>query len=105
VLLGGNGSRPQCFHAQQLRRDPVALEILNAQSTFRRFSSERAEYQRVRERERLLIPGYNVELSHAVAAFHQHIQDMHQRHVDCKLCRQHVGRIKHLAKLIESAMK
>jgi len=105
LILVGNASYPRPTHAQPLQRDPVTLEILKAGTTFRRFHQERAEYQRSRDRERLCIPAYNIQLSKAVVAFHQHIQDMHHRHVDCKLCRQYVGRIKHLAKRIDSGMK
>lgn len=75
LLLSGDGSYPPPVHAQQLHLDPVALEILKAQTTFRRFYQERAEYQRLRDRERLSIPAYNIQLSRAVAVFHKHIQD------------------------------
>ena len=105
LVLAGNGLYPPAVHAQRLHVDPVTLEILKAQTTFRRFHQERAEYQRWRDRERLSIPAYNVQLSQAVAAFHRHIHDMHHRHVDCKLCRQYVSRIKELAKRIDAGMK
>ena len=105
LVLAGNGLCLPAVHAQQLHLDSVALEVLKAQTSSRRFHQERAEYQRWRDRERLAIPAYNIELSRAVVVFHQHIQDMHHRHVDCKLCRQYVGRIRKLAKRIDAGMK
>jgi hypothetical protein len=105
LILAGNASYPPAVHAQQLHLDPATLEILRAQTTFRRFHKERAEYQRSRDSARLSIPAYNIQLSTAVAVFHHHIRDMHHRHVDCKLCRQYVSRIKQLAKRIDEGMK
>ena len=105
VVLAGNGFHSQVVHAQRLQFDPVTLEILKAQTTFCKFHQDRAEYQRSRDRERLSIPAYHIQLSRAVAGFHQHIQDMHHRHVDCKLCRQYVSRIKELANRIDAGMK
>ncbi len=105
LVLAGNGLCLPAVHAQQLHLDAVTLEILKTETSFRRFHQERAEYQRWRDRERLSIPGYNIQLSHAVVVFHQHIQDMHHRHVDCKLCRQYVSRIKALTKRIDAGMK
>jgi hypothetical protein len=55
--------------------------------------------------ERQRIPAYNIELSKAVIAFHRHISDMHYQHVSCKICREHVKRIKELTKKIDQAMK
>ena len=105
LILAGNATYPPPTHGQPLQRDPVTLEILKAGTTFRRFHQERVEYQRFCERERLCIPAYNIQLSKAVVAFHHHIQDMHYRHVDCKLCRQYVSRIKQLTKRIDAGMK
>jgi hypothetical protein len=102
--LAGNASYAPAVHTQRLQFDPVTPEVLKVQSTFRRFHKDGEEYQRSRNRERLFIPTYNIQLSQAVAAFHQHIQDMHHRHVDCKLCRQYVSRIKELAKRIDACM-
>lgn len=105
VVLAGSGLYTQAAHAQRLLFDPVTLEILKVEASSRRFHQDQAEYQRSRDRERLSIPAYNIQLSRAVTAFHQHIQDMHHRHVDCRRCRQYVSQIKGLAKRIDSGMK
>ena len=97
------GSSLSIAQAIYLNRD--TLEFLKAQSALRAFETDRKEYARNRELERLKVPGYNVELSRTVAAFHSHIADMHHRHVDCTVCRGLVKQIRSFATRLDRAMK
>lgn len=99
------GWRGWALQAQTIALDSATLELLKARAAFARFEHERKEYQRQTDLERLKVPGYNVELSRAIAVFHAHIADMHHRHVDCTLCRRHVKAIKDLTRRITQAMK
>jgi len=52
-----------------------------------------------------MFPVYGNDLSKAVAEFQKQIADMHFRHVSCKICTDHVKRIRQLAKNIREVMK
>ena len=89
----------------QDRTDVGFIETLKAQAAFRAFEQERADVSQWKQQERQRIPSYNIRLSKEIAEFHHHISDMHYCQVSCKICREHVKRIKELAKKIDQAMK
>jgi hypothetical protein len=75
------------------------------QQEYAHFTQAQKEAEQGRNLERARIPGYNLELSQETQAFQNHISDMHQRQVSCKLCREHVKRIRNLSRKIEQGMK
>jgi hypothetical protein len=81
------------------------LLLMATRAEFRQFHRENQEFARSKELERTHIPQYNIDLSLTVSRFHKHIADMHQRHVTCSICREHVKKIKELAKKIDQGMK
>jgi hypothetical protein len=81
------------------------LLLMASRAEFQQFYLLKQEFARSKELERTNIPQYNIELSLAVSRFHKHIADMHQRHVSCSICREHVKKIKELAKKIDQGMK
>jgi hypothetical protein len=81
------------------------LLLMASRAEFQQFYRQKQEFARSKELERTNIPQYNIELSLAVSRFHKHIADMHQRHVSCSICREHVKKIKELAKKIDQGMK
>lgn len=89
----------------QSSRLQVQMDLLSVHESTRQFYETQAENQRYRDRERLNVPSYSSDLSKVVAAFQEHISDMHFRHVTCKTCKDQVKRIRQLAKDIEGAMK
>ena len=80
-------------------------ELLSAQSSVSQFYQTQAQLEQDRERERLNVASHGSDLSKVVAEFQKHIADMHFRHVTCKICKDHVKRIRQLAKSIEEAVK
>lgn len=90
--------------AQSITRQAEG-DLLSVQSSLNQFYQTQAQLEQYRERERLNVPGYGDDLSKVVAEFQKHIADMHFRHVTCKICKDHVKRIRQLAKSIEEAMK
>lgn len=101
-LISGNGISQM---GTRCRTDALFIEMLKVQSAFRAFEQAQVEMNQWKQQERQRIPAYNIELSKAVVEFHRHISDMHYRHVSCKICREHVKRIKELTKKIDQAMK
>jgi hypothetical protein len=89
--------------AQSLAR-PGQIDLLSVQSSVSRFYQTQAQLEQDKERERLNVPGYGSDLAKVVAEFQKHIVDMHFRHVTCEICKDHVKRIRQLAKSIEGAM-
>jgi hypothetical protein len=92
------------LRAQDLRND-ARLLVMKSQTETQAFFARQEELARSKELERTNIPQYNIDLSLAVSRFHKHIADMHQRHVSCSICREHVKKIKELAKKIDQGMK
>ncbi len=86
-------------------RDLATLLLLQAQQDALRSEQEKKEFEGQRDLERLRVPSHNYLLASAVAEFQRHISDLHHRHTSCKLCRDHVKKIKTFAKKIDSAMK
>jgi hypothetical protein len=80
-------------------------ELMRNQQEHAAFSRAQRASELERDLERLRIPEYNLRLSRETAAFQKHIADMHQRHVNCKVCRVYVKQIRHFSKKIEQAMK
>ena len=80
-------------------------DLLSVQSSVSQFYQTQAQLEQDKERERLNVPVYGGDLAKVVAEFQKHIADMHFRHVTCKVCKDHVKRIRQLAKNIEGAMK
>ena len=80
-------------------------DLLSVQSSVSQFYQTQAQLEQDKERERLNVPTYGNDLAKVVAEFQKHIADMHFRHVTCKICKDHVKRIRQLAKSIEGAMK
>ena len=101
-LMSGNGISQM---GTRCRTDALFIEMLKAQSAFREFEQTQIEMDQWKQRERQRIPAYNIELSKAVVEFHHHISDMHYQHVSCKICREHVKKIKEWTKKIDQAMK
>src|SRR5437867_6347621 len=102
ILSGFGALSPQ---AQSSMGQQTYLAVKAVESNSDRFWAEREALKRERERERIRVPSYNADLSKAIYDFHHHISDMHYRHTACKLCRQHVKKIRDLSKKIDSAMK
>jgi hypothetical protein len=75
------------------------------QQEYALFTQAQKDAEQGRNLERARIPSYNLELSQETQAFQKHISDMHQRQVGCKLCREHVKRIRNLSKKIEQGMR
>lgn len=86
-------------------RDPATLLLLQAQQDALRSDQEKREFERQRDLERVQVPSHNYFLARAVAEFQRHISDLHHRHASCKLCRDHMKKIKNFTKKIDSAMK
>ena len=81
------------------------LLLMASRAEFQQVYRQKQEFARSKELERTNIPQYNIDLSLTVSCFHKHISDMHQRHVTCLICREHVKKIKELAKKIDQGMK
>jgi hypothetical protein len=81
------------------------LFLMKSQAETRAFYRHKEDLVRSKELERVQIPQYNVDLSLTLSRFHKHIADMHHRHVTCSICREHVKKIKQLAKKIDQGMK
>ena len=81
------------------------LLLMASHAEIQRFYHQKQEFAHSKELERTHIPQYNIELSLAVSRFHEHIADMHQRHVTCSICREQVKQIRNLAKKIDQGMK
>ena len=97
-------SCPGNLQAQDLRNDTRFL-LMKSHAESQAFFARQEELVHSKELERINIPQYNIDLSLAVNRFHKHIADMHQRHVTCSICREHVKKIKELAKKIDQGMK
>lgn len=94
----------QRTEAQSIARQSQ-IDLLSVQSSVSQFYQTQAELEQYKERECLNVPGYGNDLSKVVAEFQKHIADMHFRHVTCRICKDHVKRIRQLVKSIEGAMK
>jgi hypothetical protein len=81
------------------------LFLMKSQAETQAFYRHKEDLVRSKELERVQIPQYNVDLSLTLSRFHKHIADMHHRHVTCSICREHVKKIKQLAKKIDQGMK
>jgi hypothetical protein len=79
--------------------------LMKGEAETREFYQLKADFERSKELERAQIPQYNMDLSLTVSRFHKHIADMHYRHVTCSICREHIKKIKELAKKIDQGMK
>ena len=91
------------LQAQKLPSE--VMTILQSEASFQRFYATRTDFQQAKQRELVSVPFYNQELAKEVHDFHLHISDMHFRHVQCKLCRDHVKNLRRLSQKIENAMK
>ena len=85
--------------------DPGKWDLARNQQEYALFTQAQKDSERERELERARVPGYNLELSQETQAFQKHISDTHQKQVSCKLCREHVKRIRHLSRKIEQGMR
>jgi len=85
--------------------DQAQLVLMASYGETQQFYQHKQEVARSKELERANVPQYNIDLSLAVNRFHKHIADIHQRHVSCSICREHVKKIKELAKKIDQGMK
>lgn len=85
--------------------DAGKWDLARNQKEYELFYQAQKESERERELERARVPGYNLELSQETQAFQKHISDTHQKQVSCKLCREHVKRIRHLSRKIEQGMR
>jgi hypothetical protein len=103
TLLGWCSSTGS-LRAQDLRNDPRFL-VMKSHAESQAFFAKQEELVRSKELERINIPQYNIDLALTLSRFHKHIADMHQRHVTCSICREHVKKIKELAKKIDQGMK
>lgn len=98
-----SGSSWSRLHAQNIQDG--RMRLLQADAEFREFHQRRAEFEQAKKLERIRIPQYNISLAEVLYKFHSHISDMHHRHVSCTLCREHVKKIKDMAKKIDQGMK
>lgn len=103
-MLLGSGTSIQA-QLQKNALDQATLLSEESEERFLRSEQERKEFEHQKDSERLRIPSYNYHLASAVAEFQRHISDLHHRHTSCKLCRDHVKKIKSLTKKIDYAMK
>ena len=85
--------------------DEARFLLMKGEAETREFYQQREDLERSKELERAQVPQYNMDLSLTLSRFHKHIADMHYRHVTCSICREHVKKIKELAKKIDQGMK
>jgi hypothetical protein len=104
MMLGSCGILGSWSQGQG-RFDSGKWELMRNQQEHAHFTQAQKDAEQGRNLERARIPGYNLELSQETQAFQKHISDMHQRQVSCKLCREHVKRIRNLSRKIEQGMK
>ncbi|MGH9429163.1 MAG: hypothetical protein ACRD2L_23010 [Terriglobia bacterium] len=92
------------LQAQNLGNDTRFL-LMQSQAEWDQFYRVKQDVEQRKELERARIPEYNVDLSIALSRFQKHISDMQKRHVTCSICRDHVKRIRELARKIDQGMK
>ncbi len=102
LLAWGGGTG--ILHAQDFGNE-ARFRLITSRTEVQDFYPQKQERARGKELERAQIPQYNVDLSLTLSRFHKHIADMHHRHVTCSICREHVKKIKQLAKKIDQGMK
>ena len=104
LALMGWGMGAGHLQAQELSNDS-RFRMMKDRAESNQFYQLQQTFAQGKESERARIPQYNVDLSLTLSRFHQHISDMHHRHVTCSICREHVKKIKQLAKKIDQGMK